>query len=269
MARYITVDDGADERLAAYADLIRPARRRAIERASGRFVVEGVVAIRRLLASEYRARSVLATAARAEQLEPHLAGRDIDVFIAPLGVMRAVAGFDIHRGAVALAARPTPRDAGAIIGDATVVVALEGLNDHENLGAIARTAHTLGAGALLLDPACADPLYRRCVRVSMGEILFLPFARTSDWPDGLAPLRELGFVLVALTPHADAIDVAIRANTLADERVALLLGAEGPGLSAATLAAADVRVRIPMRADADSINVGHAAAIALDRLRPR
>jgi tRNA G18 (ribose-2'-O)-methylase SpoU len=269
VTRYITVGDAVDERLAPYADLIRPARRRAIERASGRFVVEGVVAIRRLLASDYQARSVLATAARADQLAPELGGRDVNVFVAPLDVMQAVAGFDIHRGAVAIADRPAPRDSRDVVGDSTVVVGLEGLNDHENLGAIARTAHALGAGALLLDPACADPLYRRCVRVSMGEILFVPFARTGPWPDGLATLRELGFVLVALTPHADAADLAGPAVELAGRRVMLLFGAEGPGLSAATLAAADMRVRIPMRADADSINVGHAAAIALDRFRPR
>jgi tRNA G18 (ribose-2'-O)-methylase SpoU len=269
VARYITVADGGDERLAPYADLIHPAGRRAIDRATEHFVVEGVVAIGRLLASEYRARSVLATAARAEQLAPSLVGREIDVLVAPLDVMRAVAGFDIHRGAVALADRPAPLHVANVIGDAQLIIGLEGLNDHENLGAIARSAHALAAGALLLDPACPDPLYRRCVRVSMGEILFLPFARTASWPDGLSFLRELGFVLVALTPRADAVDVSRQPDTLAGRRVALLLGAEGPGLSAATLAAADVRVRIPMRADADSINVGHAAAIALDRFHRR
>ncbi len=137
---------------------------------------------------------------------------------------------------------------------------LEGLNDHENLGAIARSARALGIDALLLDPQCADPFYRRCVRVSMGEILHLPVVRLIDWPNDLGVIEARGFHLVALTPRADARSIQEFAND-APGRVALLLGAEGPGLSDDVLRRASA-ARIPIDPDVDSLNVGHAAAVA-------
>jgi tRNA G18 (ribose-2'-O)-methylase SpoU len=145
-------------------------------------------------------------------------------------------------------------------------VVCEGLNDHENLGALARTAWALGIDGVLLDPTCADPLARRSVRVSMGEILHLPFARVPEWPGGLAPLAAAGFTVIALTPAPDAVPI----DTVAPpERVALLLGAEGPGLTAGAQAAASLRVRIPIRPTVDSLNVSHAAAVAIHRLVAR
>ncbi len=146
-------------------------------------------------------------------------------------------------------------------GDARRVVLLEDVNNHTNVGAIVRSASALGIDALLLDPDSCDPLYRRSLRISMGEALSLPHARTDPLPAGLAPLREAGFVLAALTPGPEAVDIAILAAA-GHERLALMLGAEGPGLSPAVLAEADVQVRIPLAAGVDSLNVAAAAAIA-------
>ena len=181
--------------------------------------------------------------------------------------MNDVAGFDLHRGAVAVAFRGRPAAPAAVVRRARRVAVLEGLNDHENLGAVARSAAALGVDALLLDPTCADPLYRRCVRVSMGEILHLGLARVDPWPDGLQVLRDAGFTIVALTPDPSADPVDTVAARIGTEPVAVLLGAEGRGLSTGALAAADHRAHIPMRPGADSLNVGHAAAIVFHVLR--
>jgi len=143
---------------------------------------------------------------------------------------------------------------------------LEGLNDAENLGSIARSALALGIDGLLLDPRCADPFYRRSVRVSMGHILALPFAVLSDWPADLARVRAAGYTTVALTPAADAVDLA-SIDPREHPRTAVLLGAEGPGLTPEAQAAARVRAKIPMREGVDSLGVAAAAAIAFATLR--
>ncbi|HEX9258933.1 MAG TPA: RNA methyltransferase [Acidimicrobiales bacterium] len=263
MAEPVTVTSPLDPRLEAFTGLNDAAHRDRLERRLGVFVVEGVTAIERLLTSPYPVQSLLLSPAKHTRLAPLLAGVVIPVFVAEREVLARVAGFDLHRGALAVATRlplPAPAD---LLRAAGCVVVGEGWNDHENLGAIARTATALGADGLLLDPASADPLYRRCVRVSMGEILRLPFTRLDPWPASLGLLREAGFTVVALTPATDAL----RIDELAPPgRVALLLGAEGPGLSGEARRAADVSVRIPMRAGVDSLNLGHAAAIALHRL---
>jgi tRNA G18 (ribose-2'-O)-methylase SpoU len=149
----------------------------------------------------------------------------------------------------------------ALLRDARLVAVLEGVNDHENLGALFRNAAALGVDAVLLGPRCSDPLYRRSVRVSMGHVLRVPFAELpGPWPESLDVLRAAGMQVAALTPAADAVPLTV--SGLRGERVAVLLGAEGPGLSAEALAAADVRVRIPMAAGVDSLNVATAAAVA-------
>jgi tRNA G18 (ribose-2'-O)-methylase SpoU len=237
-----------------------------VEAAGGTFVVEGVTAIRRALTSDYPVRSILITPGKAAELGPDLAGFDIEVFVADQEVMNTVTGFNIHRGAVAIAGRCPLATPSAVLREAHTVAVLEGLNDHENLGAVARAASALGIDGLLLDPTCADPLYRRCVRVSMGEILHLPLARVAPWPDGLSAVRDAGFVLVALTPVAAAEPIEVVARTVSGRRVAVMLGAEGHGLSSGALAAADLLARIVMRPGADSLNVGHAAAIGFHRL---
>lgn len=260
----MAIDDPADHRLALYAGLKDADLRLQVEAEHGVFVVEGKVPIRRLLASPYPVHSVLVLPSRLADL-PELEHLDVPVYVAPRSVLAATVGFDVHRGALAVAHRlPLPDPATLLAAHPTVVV-LESVNDHENLGAIARTARALGAGALLLDPTCSDPLYRRAVRVSMGELLHLPFARLEPWPDALEVVRAAGHLLVALTPAAGAEPIDVLAAD-PPERVALLLGAEGPGLSAGALRAADRRVRIPIHPDVDSLNVGHAAAIALHRL---
>ena len=179
-------------------------------------------------------------------------------------ILAATVGFNLHRGAVAAADRRPLPGLGDVLAGARLVVVLEGLNDAENLGAIARSARALGVDAALLDPTCIDPYYRRIVRVSMGEVLLLPVARAQRWPDDLDAIRRAGFGLWALTPDRAAADLW---SLDVPDRVALLLGSEGPGLSDAALAAADRQVRIPIDAAVDSLNVGHAAAIAFAALR--
>jgi tRNA G18 (ribose-2'-O)-methylase SpoU len=263
----IPIDDPGDARLADYVELSDPGARRRRERDEF-FVAEGVTAIERLLTSGHPVRSVLVTPKAHARLAPALMNLDAPVYVASPAVLHTTVGFSLHRGAVAAAdRRPLPSLTDVLAGARRVVV-LEGLNDPENLGAIARSARGLGIDAAVLDPTCIDPYYRRTVRVSMGEILFLPTARAESWPDDLALVRAAGFEIWALTPDPGAVSIWELALPV---RVAVLLGAEGPGLSPAARRAADRRVRIPLRAGVDSLNVGHAAAIAfatLDRTGP-
>jgi len=263
-ASVIWIDDPGDPRVSDYVHLADPEARRRRER-DELFVAEGITAIERLLASDHVVRSLLLTPPAYGRLAGHLGATTAPVYLAPRAVLRATVGFDLHRGAVASAHRQPLPDLDAAVRTAHRVVVLEGLNDPENLGAIARSARALGIDAAVLDATCIDPYYRRTVRVSMGEILFLPTARASDWPSDLHRLRALGFELWALTPGDAATSIW---DISVPDRVAVMLGAEGPGLSPAALAAADRLVRIPIRADVDSLNVGHAAAVtfaALDR----
>ncbi|MGD9704156.1 MAG: TrmH family RNA methyltransferase [Acidimicrobiia bacterium] len=258
--RAIEIDDPSDERIADYVGLRDADLREEVEDRRGIFIAEGTNVIRRLFASPYRVRSVLVTPRKYERLSAELDPLDAPVYVASREVMAAVAGFDIHRGVVAAAERRADPGVVEVLRGARTVVVLEGLNDQENLGAIIRSARALDADALVLDPRCADPFYRRVIRVSMGELLFLPVTRLPSWPAGLDAIHSAGFAVAALTPGDDAVSLF---DWRAPERVALLLGAEGPGLSAAALARADVRIRIPIRDDVDSLNVGHAAAVAL------
>jgi tRNA G18 (ribose-2'-O)-methylase SpoU len=251
----IRVDDPADPRLADFTRLGEPAHRERIEAAEGYFVAESPLVIRRVIRSGRRARAVLVTEAQHAALASDLEAIDAPAYVAPTGVLREVVGFDLHRGAVASFERwPVPAVAD-VLARARRVAVCEHLNDHENLGVLFRSAGALGIDAILLDNECADPLYRRCVRVSIGHACMVPWTRLDD----LAQLGAAGFTTVALTPTADAHNIRSYAWP---ERSALLLGAEGPGLSDEWLAAADARVRIPMHDGADSLNVATAAAIA-------
>ena len=266
---WVELTDGEDERLDLYRHLTDADARRSLEAEHGIFVVEGVTAIERLLGSGHRVRSLLLLAPQARRLSGALAGREVPVYIGSRELLATTTGFDVHRGALAIAERPAVPTVEEVLPGAHLLAVLEGLTDHENLGAIARSARALGVDALLLDPTCADPLYRRAVRVSMGEILFLPWTRISPWPDGLARLRQGGFTLAALTPAPDAMPIDELVASGPPAAVALLLGTEGPGLSRAALASCDLRVRIPLRTGVDSLNVGHAAAIAFHLLGRR
>jgi tRNA G18 (ribose-2'-O)-methylase SpoU len=256
----IEIGDAGDPRLDDFRDLtdadVRPDRR-------GVVIAEGVNVVERLARSPYRVRAVLGVPERLESLRPVLEPLDVPVYSVDKWTLSSVAGFRVTRGVLASADRPPQVSSAALLTQSERVAVLEGLNDFENLGALFRNAAAFGVDAVLLDPRCADPLYRRSVRVSMGHVLTVPFAvLDGPWPASLSALRD--FTLLAMTPDPAAtplreIDVP--------ERWAVLLGAEGPGLSADALAAADLRVRIPMTAGVDSLNVATAAAIAFAHLQ--
>jgi tRNA G18 (ribose-2'-O)-methylase SpoU len=254
----IDVEDPADPRLADYLQLTDSAARRRRER-DELFVAEGPVAVERLLTSGHRIRSVLVAEPKWERVRRLLGQLDVPVYVAPLDVVAATVGFDLHRGVVAAAdRRPLPL-LGDVLGVAHRIAVLEGLNDPENLGAIARSARALGVDALVLDPTCMDPYARRTVRVSMGEVLMLPVARPQPWRDVYDQLRRAGFETWALTPDPTADDLwTLRVPS----RLALILGAEGAGLDDRSLTMATRRVRVPIAAGVDSLNVAAAAAVA-------
>jgi tRNA G18 (ribose-2'-O)-methylase SpoU len=265
----IPVAEATDVRLDGFRGLRDPDLRRAVEARDGLFVAEGVGVVGRLARSPYPVVAVAVLPAQEEAVQAELAGVDgleaVPLLVVEREVLDAVVGFPVHRGVLALGGRRPPMAIGAMGDDVRTVVVLEECNDHENMGAIARTARALGADAMVLSPRCADPLYRRSVRVSMGEILRLPLVGCETWPAAIGELRAAGFAVLALTPAPDAVDL----DSVAvgpDDKVAVLLGAEGPGLSEAAMAAADRRVRIPIREGVDSLNVGHAAAVALHHL---
>jgi tRNA G18 (ribose-2'-O)-methylase SpoU len=285
----VPVDDPADPRLDLYRHLKEPAARIRLDAQASVFVVEGRLAVDRLLTSGYPIRSLLVDdhqVTAAGDLVEATRSRGAPVFVGSRAVVADTVGFDLHRGVVAIADRPPPNDAGDLLGDVTGlparegapprVAVLEGLNDHENIGALFRSAAAFGVAGILLDPTCADPLYRRSVRVSVGHVLYLPFARLAPWPAGLGQVKAAGFLLAALAPRP-AVDTGTPVIGLDQLRrqvpdpvgprgVALLLGAEGPGLSGGALAMCDVVVTIPMADGVDSLNVAAAAAVAFHAL---
>jgi tRNA G18 (ribose-2'-O)-methylase SpoU len=226
----------------------------------GRFIAESERVVRRLVASGLPIRSVLLTAPRLATLGDALGG-DFPVYLAPQSVLDGVAGFHVHRGCLAVGERPPAPE---IPRGARTLVVLEDLTDVDNLGAIARHAAAFGADAILLSPRSADPFYRKAIRVSLGAVFTLPIVRLAHWPDDLQALRADGVAIVGAVLDADATPLDSFARP---ERVALLFGAEGPGLSAPARAACDQRVTIPMSPGADSLNVATAAALFLYALR--
>ncbi len=263
MSPVITIAQVDDRRLDDYRGLRDPARRSRLEPEGGFFVAEGVTVIERLLESDLGVRSLLLSESKFKRLESRLAPIDAPVFVAEADVMEQIVGFDIHRGALASADRPKPPALGQAVAEQRLVCALEGINDHENLGAIMRSAAAFGAGTMLLDPTCADPWYRRSVRVSMGTVFDLSVVRAPEWPDEVAAVKDCGLRVVALTlgPNATPLDeLEIGPPTM------VMLGAEGVGLSSSAIDAADVEATIPISPRVDSLNVGHAAAVAFARL---
>jgi tRNA G18 (ribose-2'-O)-methylase SpoU len=252
------VTDPADPRLDDYRALTDVALRTRFEPPHGLFIAEGELVLRRALRAGYRARSVLLDAKRLDEVE---VPSGVPVYTADQVLLEQLTGFHVHRGVLASFHRRPLRDADEVLAGASRIVVLEDLVNHTNLGAIFRGAAALGMDAVLLSPSCADPLYRRSVRVSMGEVFAVPYARLDPWPGGLDRVRAAGFTLLALTPAPDAVPIQALPPA-ARQRPALLLGAEGPGLSARALAAADARVVIPMQRGVDSLNVAAAAAVA-------
>lgn len=261
VATLIEVEDPADPRLDDYRDLTTADRRPDRPGGRGLVIAEGVVVVRRLIDSPYPVRSLLGVPRRLAELADDLAPLDVPAYGADAVTMAAAVGFHLNRGVLAVADRAAPPDPLALAAGARLLAVVEAVNDHENLGSLFRNAAALGVDGVLLGPRCADPLYRRSVRVSMGHVLRVPFAALpGEWPGSLDALRSAGLTVAALTPAPDAVPLA--AAGLAGSRTALLLGAEGPGLTDAALAAADVRVRIPMATGVDSLNVATAAAVA-------
>jgi tRNA G18 (ribose-2'-O)-methylase SpoU len=259
------VDDPDDPRLDDFRDLNSVDRRPDLPTGRGLVIAEGVLVVQRMLASRFRPHALLGTDRRLDELKEDLAdGGDFGApyYRAPADVMARVVGFHLNRGVLAAARRVLEPSVAQVVDGARTVAVLEGVNDHENLGSIFRNAAGLGVDAVVFGSGCADPLYRRAVRVSMGHALLVPYARATDWPADVVMLKERGFRLLAMTPHGEACALPEAMGAVRDERIAVLVGAEGPGLTAAALRLSDVRVRIPMSRGTDSLNVATAAALA-------
>jgi tRNA G18 (ribose-2'-O)-methylase SpoU len=295
----VAVDDPGDPRLADYARLTDVRLRTSLEPEHGLFVAEGEKVIRRAVAAGFRVRSMLVTRDKLASLTDVAAACPGPVYVVSHEAAELLTGYRVHRGALAsMARRALPTVARLLSGAAPAghqkfgdgagpaapgpaqqagvrepgrprrIVILEDLVDHGNVGGIFRCAAALGVDAVILSPRCADPLYRRAVKVSMGAVFAIPYARMPDWRGGLAEIRAAGFTLLALTPDQSAVPLD---KVAAAGRVALLLGTEGDGLSSRWLAEADAAVCVPMSAGAmalgvDSLNVVAAAAIACHEL---
>ena len=240
------------------------------------FIAEGRLVVGLLLkGGRFRAESVLVTEPAFNAIRPVLesVAEPPPVLLADPGVMNAIVGFDIHRGCLAAGRRgPVPMAHDLLTGegaDARLIIAVEDLSNHDNLGGIFRSAAAFGIGAVLLTPRCCDPLYRKAIRVSMGHVLRVPYGQMEPGRAGIESLREMGIFTVALTPHPDAVSLAELSRRFAETepgRVCLVLGSEGEGLSPGMIEGADLRVRIPMAPGVDSLNASVAGAIATQRI---
>lgn len=284
----IAIDDAGDPRLDDYRNVPDP----ELARRGELFVAEGRLVVRRLLTeSPFAVRSLLLTeAARASLADVIHARPQLAVYVVPQAVMSSVAGFNIHRGCLAIGERPrpvpwqdillgtprsstpnarfpTPNSPFPTPQRAFVVVVLEGVANADNVGGVFRNAAAFGAGAILLDPVSTDPLYRKAIRTSMGAALLVPFARAEPWPDVLYDLRARGFAVIAMTPAHGAPTLRQTVRRVAGRPAAIVLGHEGEGLSLAALDACEYRACIPMAAGVDSLNVATAAGVALYEMR--
>lgn len=257
----VRISDPADLRLRDYVSLTDVALRSRHEPASGIYIAESAEVIRRAVEAGHRPRSLLMQDTWVDRLTDLIDSTDMDVFVGSRDVLESLTGFHVHRGALAAMHRPELPSTDAVVAHARRVVILEDLVDHTNVGAIFRSAAGLGMDAVLVTPRCADPLYRRSVRVSMGAVFAVPWTRIDPWPGGLAVMRERGFTIAAVTPRGPGAIPLSEFATHAPERVALVLGTEGDGLTSPALEAADVSVSIPMQAGVDSLNVAAASAV--------
>jgi tRNA G18 (ribose-2'-O)-methylase SpoU len=264
---FIIVESARDSRLSGYRAVTRPRElaARGVFAAESRLVVERVLGDRR-----YEIESILVNDAAQRALAPVLANdeRDVPVYVVLASVMRELTGHDFHRGCVALVRRPRAVSFVELTSHARSLLVLDGVADPDNVGAVFRSAAAFGVDAVVLGPGTGDPLYRKAIRTSVASTLRVPFARLSGpaWPVELGRLRERGFELVALTPREPALDIEEYRARCAGCPIALLVGSEGAGLCEAVLELADYRVRIPMVAEVDSLNLAVAAGIALARL---
>jgi tRNA G18 (ribose-2'-O)-methylase SpoU len=260
------IDHIGDPRIAAYRDLADP----ELVRARGLFIAEGRLVVRRVIEDgRWRMQSVLVSEAARHSLADALEriADHVPVYVCEAADFRGITGHHIHRGCLALVERPPAQPPDALVAAARTVVVLEGLANPDNVGGIFRNAAAFNADAVLLSPTCCDPLYRKAIRTSMAAVLRVPFARCDDWPQDLVRLRDRGFTIVALTPREPAVTLAEFVAKPRAERVALVAGTEGTGLSAGVERIADHRVRIPIESSVDSLNVAVAVGIALFKLR--
>ncbi|WP_024793895.1 TrmH family RNA methyltransferase [Tomitella biformata] len=265
MVHVIDINDPADPRLDSFRDLNSSDRRPDLPDGRGLVIAEGVLVVQRMIDSRFPMAGLLGVEGRLAKLGADLDAVDAPYYRVTAEMMTACIGFPLNRGVLAVAERPSTLTFDAVVDGARTLVILEDVNDHENIGSIFRNGAGMNVDAVLFGGSCADPLYRRAVRVSMGHVLRVPFADVPDWPNGLQLLRERGFQVVSLTPNPEALPLAA---AMSGEKVALLVGAEGPGLREHTMQATDVRARIPMAPGADSLNVATAAAMAFyERIR--
>lgn len=262
VASTVFIDGVTDPRLADYRALTDVGLRRRIEPEQRIFIAEGELVIRRALRAGYPMRSALMSDRWAASIADLVADFDVPLYIGTEELLESVTGFHVHRGALAAMGRLPPISVAELLPRCARIVVLEDVNSHTNLGAIFRCAAGLGMDAVLLSPSCTDPLYRRSVRVSMGEVFAIPYARFENWPAGLRELTDAGFQTIALTPDPNAIPIDELTDMPDADKLALLLGAEGQGLSQSILSSATWSVRIPMRNGVDSLNVAAAAAVA-------
>jgi len=259
----IPVEDLSDPRLADFAHVTDVALRKARGTEHGIYLAESALVLRRALAAGHRPRSVLALGTAVDEALQALAGHPrTPILTGPDELLAELTGYTLHRGLIGSLERPPLAPVGELLREARRVAVIEDVVDPTNVGAIFRSAGAIGADAVLVTPRCADPFYRRAIRVSMGTVLQVPWTRTGDWAQLSAQLHGAGFHIAALALSERSVPLRAFAEA-APERVALVLGSEGPGLSEQALAAADSVVRIPMRHGADSLNVAAAAAVAM------
>ncbi len=258
MATIVVVTDARDPRLHDYTSLTDVALRRVREPAEGLFLAEGEKVISRALDAGLVPRSLFMAHRWWPALQPALSAYDCPVFLGDDDLLESVTGYRVHRGALASMQRwelPTVED---LVRDARTVAVLEDLVDHTNVGAVFRNAAALGVDAVLVSPECADPLYRRSVKVSMGTVFAVPWTRARSWPTDLDLLRDNGFRVLAMSPDPAG---SLLSSVGTHARVAVVLGTEGDGLTAAARARCDSSVRIPMAVGVDSLNVAAASAV--------
>lgn len=260
MAQLVSVDDPADPRLADYRDLRDVALRRHLEAEHGLFLAEGEKVVRRAVEAGYPVRSLLMAPRWLDGLGDVLDATEAPCFVVSEDLAEQVTGFHVHRGALASLERQPTRSVDDVLASARTIVVLEDVVDHTNVGAILRSAAALGVDAVLLSPRCADPLYRRAIKVAMGAVFTIPWTRLDDWYDAMDLLSRHGFCTVALTLADGA--VPIEEAVAGEDKVALVMGTEGNGLSPRWTATASKRAVIAMSDGIDSLNVAAATAVA-------
>ncbi len=265
MAQIVEVDDATDPRLADYVHLRDVSLRQRLEAEHGIYLAEGEKVVRRAVEAGHRPASFLMAPRWLEGLADVLATTQAPCFVLSEQAIERLTGFHVHRGALAALQRPAPTPVDDVLTGARRLVVMEDLSDHTNVGAIFRSAAALGFDGVLMSPRCADPLYRRAIKVSMGTVFRLPYARIEDWYGAPELLRSAGFTTCALTVGGGA--VAIDEIPADIDRLALIVGSEGHGLSERWEHGADLRVTIPMAADIDSLNAAASVAVACWQLR--